>query len=97
MQISQLRAGLLALGVFLAPGLVAAQVPDGQATATQQQLRQQRRERIRERLRQRFEARFQQMDSNHDGVISREEWKRKPQAFDRIDANHDGVLTQDEL
>ncbi len=97
MQFDRLRAGLLVLSVLLAPGLAAAQVPDGQAPATQQQLRQQRRERIRERLRQRFETRFQQMDVNHDGVISRDEWKRNPKAFDRIDANRDGVLTQDEL
>jgi Ca2+-binding EF-hand superfamily protein len=98
MQVYRVRAGLLALSVLLAPGLAAAQVPAGQAPATQQQqLRQQRRERIRERLRQRVEARFQQMDVNHDGAISRDEWKRNTTAFDRFDVNHDGMLTQDEL
>lgn len=88
------QAAAMVLGVFLAPGLAMAQVPDNQPTV---QTRQQRREARRERLRQRFEARFERVDANHDGVISRDEWTRKPQAFDRIDANHDGVLTQDEL
>ena len=97
MQSHRIRAGLIVVAMLLAPGLAGAQVPDGQAAATQQQARQQRRERIRTRLQQRFEARFHQMDANHDGVISRDEWNRNPRAFDWIDANSDGVLTQGEL
>ena len=86
------RAALLAVSLTLVPGLAAAQVPDGQPQ-TRAELRQQRRQ----RLQQRFQARFQQLDKNGDGVLSRDEWTRRPQAFDRIDANHDGVLSQDEL
>jgi Ca2+-binding EF-hand superfamily protein len=37
------------------------------------------------------------MDANHDGKISKDEWKGPAQAFDRLDTNHDGVLSPDEL
>ena len=37
------------------------------------------------------------MDLNHDGKISRSEWKGKEQAFDPIDVDHDGFITRDEL
>jgi Ca2+-binding EF-hand superfamily protein len=42
-------------------------------------------------------TRFDKLDKNHDGVISKDEWKGKPKGFDRIDANHDGVLSRDEV
>jgi Ca2+-binding EF-hand superfamily protein len=41
--------------------------------------------------------RFKAMDANHDGTISRDEWKGRPKAFDRLDANHDNALTPQEL
>lgn len=41
--------------------------------------------------------RFDKLDANHDGSISREEWKGRAKAFDRIDSNHDGVLSRDEI
>ncbi|PYV41847.1 MAG: hypothetical protein DMG06_15835 [Acidobacteria bacterium] len=41
--------------------------------------------------------RFQEMDLDHDGKISRSEWKGKEQAFDRIDVDHDGFITLDEF
>ena len=90
------RAALMVVGLMLVPGLAAAQVADGQAQ-DQAQVRQQRRQARRVRLQQRFQARFQQLDKNGDGVISRDEWTRRPETFDRIDVNHDGVLSQDEL
>jgi len=45
---------------------------------------------------------FDRLDTNHDGVITKEEVtaagaKRFAQSFDKLDANHDGMLTQDEL
>ena len=38
-----------------------------------------------------------QMDSNHDGKISRDEWKGPADMFDRVDTDNNGVLTRDEL
>jgi len=34
------------------------------------------------------------MDTNHDGVISKDEWMAQ---FDKLDANHDGKITADEM
>jgi Ca2+-binding EF-hand superfamily protein len=45
----------------------------------------------------RLEKRFKAMDRSQDGVISKDEWKGRPQAFPRLDANHDGVLSPQEL
>jgi len=39
---------------------------------------------------------FDQIDTNRDGVITRDEYARAT-LFDRLDTNHDGVLTRDEL
>merc|ERR1712087_29876 len=38
---------------------------------------------------------FDQIDTNHDGVITREEYARL-NLFDQIDTNHDGVITREE-
>merc|ERR1711879_813688 len=38
---------------------------------------------------------FDQIDTNHDGVITREEYARL-NLFDQIDTNHDGVLSREE-
>ena len=45
----------------------------------------------------RLEMRFRDVDRNHDGVITRAEWRGGRAEFDRLDRNHDGVLTRDEL
>lgn len=41
------------------------------------------------------------MDTDHDGAVSREEFlaahQRADQSFDRLDSNHDGVLSRDEF
>lgn len=45
-------------------------------------------------------GRLQAADTNHDGMISRDEAKALPMIarnFDAIDANHDGQITKDEL
>ena len=39
---------------------------------------------------------FQRADSNRDGKISADEWKRRPEAFSRLDQNRDGFISQDE-
>jgi Ca2+-binding EF-hand superfamily protein len=39
---------------------------------------------------------FAQLDKNHDGVITRDEWKRTAKSFDKHDLNHDGKLTPNE-
>ncbi|MBO0800107.1 MAG: hypothetical protein J2P31_14900 [Blastocatellia bacterium] len=40
---------------------------------------------------------MERMDTNHDGKISRDEWKGKPENFAKIDKNGDGFITKDEL
>lgn len=40
---------------------------------------------------------FQEMDDNHDGVISRREWRGNSQSFREHDWNHNGVLSGAEL
>jgi hypothetical protein len=45
-------------------------------------------------------ARFEQIDVNHDGLISREEAQAEPalaKHFDEIDTDHDGTITREEL
>lgn len=41
------------------------------------------------------------MDADHDGFVSREEFlaahRRADQSFDQLDTNHDGVLSRDEF
>lgn len=43
------------------------------------------------------EIRFQSMDTNHDGRISRSEWRGSDQSFQRHDWNGDGVLSGNEV
>src|SRR5215510_5267515 len=40
--------------------------------------------------------RMQRMDVNNDGMISREEWQGRPEAFDRLDKNKDGLISREE-
>ena len=43
---------------------------------------------------------FAALDTNHDGVVDKQEWKaagRKDTAFNRIDADHDGSITTAEM
>jgi Ca2+-binding EF-hand superfamily protein len=40
---------------------------------------------------------FEEMDDNHDGVISRREWRGNSQSFREHDLNHNGVLSGAEL
>jgi Ca2+-binding EF-hand superfamily protein len=45
---------------------------------------------------------FSQLDTNHDGAVSREEASAAAQArvdkmFANVDANHDGMITQEEM
>lgn len=45
-------------------------------------------------------AMFDKVDTNHDGVITLDEWTaigRRQRGFDMIDADHDGKVTPDEL
>lgn len=43
------------------------------------------------------DRRFNEMDANHDGVISLNEWRGDRTAFDRLDRNNNGVLSRDEF
>jgi hypothetical protein len=42
-------------------------------------------------------GKLKKMDANHDGQVTRDEWKGKSKKFKRLDANHDGVVTKEEL
>lgn len=44
-----------------------------------------------------FSARFNQVDTNKDGVVSKAEFKGKPELFDVVDADKNGFLTRVEL
>lgn len=54
-------------------------------------------ERAAHRHNGRVGMRFRGMDRNHDGVITRDEWRGSRAEFDRLDRNHDGVLTPNEF
>jgi Ca2+-binding EF-hand superfamily protein len=41
--------------------------------------------------------RFQAMDTNHDGVITRREWRGNDRSFRNHDWNNDGILSGDEV
>ena len=45
----------------------------------------------------REQTRFRAMDTDHDGVITRAEWRGDDQSFREHDLNHDGVLSGDEV
>ena len=42
------------------------------------------------------QARFRGLDTNGDGVISRNEWRGNSQSFRRLDRDGDGVISRDE-
>ena len=47
-------------------------------------------------VRARQEKIFRWMDANHDGRITKAEWREDAAKFARLDRNHDGVLTLEE-
>jgi len=42
-------------------------------------------------------GRLNQMDTNNDRQISRDEWKGDAKRFNRLDINSDGVITKEEI
>jgi len=42
-------------------------------------------------------SRLNQMDTNNDRQISRDEWKGDAKRFNRLDINSDGVITKEEI
>jgi hypothetical protein len=42
-------------------------------------------------------GRFDALDTNDDGVISRDEWRGNRATFDRLDRNDNGVISRDEF
>jgi len=59
-----------------------------------QRVRQARGRQARVRV---AKMRVRRMDGNRDRVISRNEWKGRPEPFDRLDTNKDGQLTPAEI
>jgi Ca2+-binding EF-hand superfamily protein len=45
----------------------------------------------------RAQMRFGEMDTDNDGVITRDEWRGSAQSFRQHDLNHDGVLSGEEV
>jgi len=45
----------------------------------------------------RFQRFFTRMDANHDGKISKDEWKGNPSVFDHLDQDQDSVITSAEM
>jgi len=78
----------------LLAGLAIAFLSVGDAAA--QARPKAKRQRLQARVEKRLDQRFQKLDQNHDGGISKDEWRRNARVFDRFDANHDGVLSADE-
>ena len=39
---------------------------------------------------------FRRLDTDHDGVVARGEWRGRPSVFDALDTNRNGVLSRDE-
>jgi len=44
-----------------------------------------------------LQAQFRGMDTDNDGVITRDEWRGNDQSFSQHDTNHDGVLSGTEV
>lgn len=80
----RLFAGLLMLAFFAATCPLFAQQDQQQQPA-------------QKAAKKNAKTRFEEMDTNKDGKISREEWKGNPKEFDRLDANHDGSVTLEEM
>ena len=36
---------------------------------------------------------FENLDTNHDGALTRAEWRSTDAEFNRLDFNHDGVIS----
>jgi Ca2+-binding EF-hand superfamily protein len=50
------------------------------------------------RMEQAVDMMFQDMDTNHDGSISKKEWMAaQEKQFSRLDRNGDGFITRDEV
>ena len=77
---------LLTFGAIMLLAAGSARSQTSQSTDDQSQ---QRRQGPREM--------YQRLDANHDGKISREEWRGRPEGFARMDTNADGFLTPDEM
>ena len=44
----------------------------------------------------RHHGKLKKMDANHDGQITRDEWKGRPKGFDKVDKNNDSTISRDE-
>ena len=83
------------------PAFAQASAPQPVSPAARQRLTPEQRTAMREQRHQRREQKvgraLKRLDTDGNGLISRQEWPRRPEAFDRIDANKDGQITPEEL
>ncbi|MEN3339564.1 MAG: hypothetical protein V7647_3240 [Acidobacteriota bacterium] len=91
-----LRLGVVIGTLLASASLVAAQNGQGRARDDGAQ-NGQGRARDDGQGRGSGQIRFQEMDTDHDGVITRAEWRGSDEAFRQQDTNHDGVLSGAEL
>jgi EF hand len=85
-----MKALIPALALLALPALALAQPPGGGGGGPPRQ----------PQTPEQVEASFKAMDTNHDGVVTKDEWTaagRREQGFTRFDTKGDGKITLDEM
>lgn len=107
MPVQRIVAGVLLTAGLMFPAMAVAQDDGGARGRRERQANARADERGDERADQArgngarrgrgAAARFRGMDADHDGVITRAEWRGNDESFRQHDTNHDGVLSGDEV
>jgi Ca2+-binding EF-hand superfamily protein len=94
MKIHRLFVVFVLAGSVAAPGVFAQ---SGTANGRSRAEAGRQDDRARAAARERERMRFRAMDTDNDGVITRDEWRGSDQSFREHDTNADGVLSGDEV
>lgn len=93
--------GAISIDEWPRPGKAFARLDtdkDGRLSAAELQAAPTPRQFARQqRAARQIQRRVRRMDTNHDRIISREEWRGRPEVFDRIDADKNGTLAPAEF